>query len=73
MNIQQTTCPSCRGTGKFVSYPIVSKNEDTGICTAQRKESVCAQCGGKGYVEYVTFSVEEATAILKHCGLSTES
>jgi hypothetical protein len=39
----------------------------------QEEEVVCTQCNGTGYTEYAVFSIEEAEAILKHCGLTTES
>ena len=40
--------------------------------TAQVEYITCRDCGGKGYKEFPVFSVDEAKAILKHCGLSTE-
>ena len=36
-------------------------------------QETCGNCGGKGWREYAVFTVDEARAILKHCGLSTES
>ena len=73
MIINQTTCANCGGTGKMVVWKTVSVDENLGIGTMQREENVCENCNGNGYSEYATFSVEEAKAILEHCGLSTES
>jgi hypothetical protein len=71
MERRQVTCGHCGGTGRFLGWKYVESNnqirkwEDTLI--------VCTQCNGTGYTEYAVFSIEEAEAILKHCGLSTES
>ena len=73
----QVTCGNCYGTGKTqiavvddstVHDPIYGE-----VMQAHYEESICTQCNGKGYTEYVTFTVDEANVILKHCGLSTES
>ena len=73
MNINQITCGNCCGTGQTTVWKVVSKDEETGINTMQSEASICSRCNGKGWTEYVVFSVEEAKAILKHCGLITES
>lgn len=39
----------------------------------KKEETICETCNGRGYTEYATFTLEEANAILKHCGLTTES
>ena len=71
MNIMQVMCGSCAEMGKQINWKIVDLNDNIG--TVKKEETVCAACNGKGYTEYVTFSLEEAKAILKHCGLTTES
>jgi hypothetical protein len=73
MNINQITCGNCGGSGRIVVWKIVSTDEETGIGTMQKEENVCQSCNGKGCTEYAIFSVDEAKAILKHCGLTTES
>lgn len=72
MNINQVFCTNCSGTGYMQGWRMVDTDE-TGVGTIQTTESVCKACRGKGWIEYPVFSVEEAKAILKHCGLSTES
>jgi hypothetical protein len=52
---------------------LVEIDEEAGVGRAQSEEVVCQNCNGVGYTEYPVFSVEEAKAILKYCGLSTES
>jgi hypothetical protein len=52
---------------------LVEIDEEAGVGRAQSEEVVCPNCNGVGYTEYPVFSVEEAKAILKYCGLSTES
>ena len=72
MNIMQVTCGNCAGIGSTATYKLVSNDDDI-IGMAQSETVVCESCGGKGWTEYAIFSVDEAKAILKHCGLSTES
>ena len=67
----QVLCNHCTGTGIQTNWKVVDFNGNTG--TAEKEESICGACNGKGYIEYATFTLEEANAILKHCGLSTES
>lgn len=74
METIQVNCSNCAGFGhidKYVYDP--EKSTEPGVYTAHRKTIVCERCKGKGYIERVMFSVEEAKAILKHCGLDTES
>ncbi|MBO5828762.1 MAG: hypothetical protein J6R59_09995 [Paludibacteraceae bacterium] len=71
MNVMQVFCGNCAGTGKMTNWKVVDSNDNMG--TMKREETVCCACNGKGYTEYATFTLEEAKAILKHCGLSTES
>lgn len=71
MNTMQVTCCMCGGSGCTMKYRPVSS--DGVITTLQGEEVRCESCNGKGWAEYAVFSIEEAKAILKHCGLSTES
>lgn len=57
------TCYTCSGCGRVDVYKVVSEG------MAQREETVCGNCGGKGYKEFAVFTLEEAAAIMKHCGL----
>lgn len=66
MHIIKYTCGACGGFGHHHVWEIVSE----GI--AERKEVTCTTCKGNGYLKYVGFSIDEAKAIMKHCGLSTE-
>ena len=36
-------------------------------------KAMVTTCGGKGYIEYAVFEIEEAKQILKFCGLNIES
>ena len=71
MNVMRAFCTSCSGMGKYVIWKAVDLSNNIG--TMESEEIVCGACNGKGYTEYATFSLEEANAILKHCGLTTES
>ena len=71
MNIVPVLCGSCAGTGEIINWKVVDINDNMG--TMVKEEVICGACNGKGYTEYATFTIEEAKAILKHCGLSTES
>lgn len=69
MEVKQVICGNCGGTGYIPIYEAVS-----GTTSLRIKESaVCDNCKGNGYTEHAVFSIEEAKAILKHCGLSIES
>ena len=70
MNTMQVTCGNCAGIGYKFRHKLIIDNIPG---TLKREEITCESCNGKGYTEYAVFSVEEAKAILKHCGLSTES
>lgn len=67
----QIPCGSCAGIGKNYNWKLVDMDDTFG--TMEKEEIVCAACNGKGWTEYAVFSVEEAKAILKHCGLNTEN
>ena len=71
MDIIKIACDTCAGTGKHYNWKIVKMDDVSG--TMEREEVVCKACNGTGYTEYATFTLEEAKAILKYCGLSTES
>ena len=70
MRTIQQTCGSCAGIGKVVNWKITS-NQGSNYGTAEKIEEECPLCGGKGYTECAVFTVEEAQAILKHCGIIT--
>ena len=67
MQIMKVTCGTCCGCGNEVRWKAIPLTDTIG--TMEREEVVCGVCGGKGYAEYAVFSIEEAEAILKHCGL----
>ena len=71
MNVMRVFCASCAGMGKQTIWKAADLSDNIG--TMEREETICGACNGKGYTEYATFTVEEAKAILKHCGLTTES
>lgn len=67
MNVMQVLCGGCAGMGKQTNWKIVDERG-----TIKSEEAICEVCNGKGYTEYATFTLEEAKAILKHCGLDVE-
>ena len=70
MEIINVLCEKCSGLGYTKKNMILS---DDGM-TVKIEKDICDECNGVGHIEkYAVFSVEEAKAILKHCGLSTES
>lgn len=71
MNVMKASCDTCAGIGKTYNWTTVRM--DDVLCTMEREEVACEACNGIGYTEYATFTIEEAKAILKYCGLSTES
>lgn len=73
MNINRIACCNCWGTGKKQEWKMVAIDEENGVGRLESEEVACELCNGKGYIEYPVFTVEEAKAILKFCGLSTES
>ena len=70
MDVNRVSCSQCGGLGYTISYAPDYYDSKTRIGTAKRKEIKCENCDGKGWFEYATFSVEEAKAILKYCGLT---
>lgn len=62
-------CKKCAGLGYTNERYI--PNDDGITCKTER--DTCDECNGVGHTEYAIFSIEEANAILKHCGLSTEN
>jgi hypothetical protein len=71
MERMQRICGNCGGMGSFLGWKHVESNNP--IVMLEDAQIVCTQCNGTGYTEYAVFSVEEAEAILKHCGLIVES
>ena len=71
MERMQRTCGNCGGAGAIARWKTTTTDTDAKIKMAEYEEVVCENCNGRGYTEYVVFSVEEAEAILKHCGLKT--
>ena len=71
MDTMKITCSTCVGRGKHCNWKIVSVDDVSG--TMEREEVACKACNGTGYTEYAIFTPEEARAILKYCGLSTEN
>ena len=65
MKRMQVTCGNCAGCG-YVNQKFIPNNDGK---TMRIEEDICNECNGKGYTEYAVFSIEEAEAILKHCGL----
>lgn len=63
------TCGSCSGLGYITIWKNVLYDTETQTGTADRVVVKCDGCDGNGYTEYAVFSIEEAEAILKHCGL----
>ena len=72
MNINQITCGNCGGRGRTTVWKETHVDETTSISTFHSEEVKCESCNGKGWCEYAVFSVDEAKAILEHCGLSAE-
>lgn len=75
MEINRITCRTCCGCGYQAVWEMaeIETKDDITSGTLRLREVTCEACAGKGYIEYPVFTVEEAKAILKHCGLSTES
>ena len=67
MNRISLTCANCAGMGKTQNWKWIDSH------TLHTEDVDCPNCNGRGYTDYAIFSIEEAEAILKHCGLSTES
>lgn len=60
-------CGKCTGMG-YTNQRIAY----TGDGLFKIEKDTCEECGGKGHTEYAIFSIEEAEAILKYCGLNKE-
>jgi hypothetical protein len=73
MRRAQAVCANCAGIGHKVVWEIDSEDTETSTGTATRKVITCEVCNGKRYIEHAVFSVEEAEAILKHCGFNIEN
>lgn len=71
MNVARYCCSMCAGAGKIMTWEYTHSNSDGAQCTMKQKESMCPECNGKGHLEYAQFTIDEAKAILKHCGLTT--
>ena len=65
------TCDTCLGRGKRDVW-VTSYTDSITNTMTKSEEIVCKACNGKGYTKCAAFSIEEAEAILKHCGLSKE-
>ena len=68
MEVMNVRCNQCDGFGIITRWIVPDDN----VHVANRSTEICEKCNGKGYTEYAVFSVEEAKAILKHCGLDKE-
>ena len=71
MIINSITCGNCGGIGSEIKYTHIPI-DDKYAKLIEAGTYTCAICGGKGCVEHAVFSVEEAKAILEHCGLPVE-
>lgn len=69
MERMNMTCRKCAGLG-HTDQTLIPIDNGTGV---KLENKTCDKCNGTGYTEYAVFSIEEAKAILKHCGLTTES
>lgn len=70
MEIINVLCEKCAGLG-YTNQHIIPSCDGMGV---KIEKDICDICNGVGHIEKAAvFSVEEAKAILKHCGLSTES
>lgn len=68
MKIINAVCDKCSGLG-YINQRITLNGDGVKI-----ENEICDKCNGAGYTrEYAAFTVEEAKAILKYCGLTTES
>ena len=67
-------CPYCNGVGEVVKWEPIEPVENDGrmVNCLKRVDDTCEHCKGIGYVDYVMFTIEEAEAIMKHCGLHIE-
>lgn len=72
MERMYVTCNNCSGIGHTIKWEVASEDAETGMGTMKSTKIVCEKCDGKGYTEHAVFSIEEAKAILKYCGLDKE-
>lgn len=64
-------CSACGGTGFLEIWEAAEEKDTNGYCIAVNRREKCCACDGKCYTEHAEFTVEEAQAILKHCGIIT--
>ena len=68
MKIINVTCPGCNGKGFMtIWHEVQTKRDEDGMFIARTE--MCSECKGEGNVPRPEFTVEEAIAILEHCGL----
>ena len=72
MKKMTVVCGTCAGIGATDNFVTIEENEGV-THTARIERTICPTCKGNGRYEYALFTIEEAEAILKHCGLTTES
>ena len=72
MNIRSRVCDFCLGEGKVNHYRNLGISEN-GYGAVKLEKMTCPVCEGRRSVDYAEFTVDEGKAILKFCGLSTES
>ena len=70
MEINRIECAYCYGRGYQMVHKMVDTEIKDGIAsgTIRSEELTCEACGGKGYIEYPVFTVEEAVKIAEHFG-----
>lgn len=71
MRTAKFVCDNCGGTGHTMSCGSVPKNIPANTILVKPIYVPCKECSGRGYIEHAVFTLEEANAILKHCGLTT--
>ena len=62
------TCGTCAGTGTHTKWKV----SDGELKVAEAETEVCTACGGRGYLEYALFDLEEAKKILEHIGIENK-
>lgn len=63
------TCGNCAGTGIHTVWRVSDDESSDGLKVAKAENEVCTACGGRGYLEYALFDLEEAKKILEHIGI----
>ena len=71
MKVVQQPCSACGGTGFLEIWEVTGEKDTNGYNIATMRHQKCGACGGNCYTEHAVFTVEEAQAILKHCGITT--